>query len=157
METIETRYEQIKNMKKENPEKAQKIMLELAEKYIDVDLGKLWGVPMHKVSKLRRQLGIEKNSAGEVKQVFPPNTYTPEEGFTNGREIKPKEEQEKQYFDRRKSDKQKKIDLQAHGLTKDQLEKLLSIIDLSDGVVYNLSIEVTPQKQTGEKNDRQVV
>lgn len=145
---METKYEELKRLQKENPEKAQKMMINLAEKYIDKDLVKLWGVPHHKVSKLRRQLGVEKNSAGEIQQIFPPNTYTPEEGFTNGRVI----EKEIRH-DRRKTDKEdNRINLSASGLTKEQLQQMLKVVEfLSKNKAYSVNINIKPLEDRQEK------
>jgi len=126
------KYNQLLDMKENNPEKAQEEMRKLSIEYTDKDLASLWGVTTNKVGNLRRELGIMKNSAGNIQAVYPPGSYDAKEGFK--RKIDCEEEKEVSVSSG------SEVKLQMSDLTKEQVVQFMGVIDSLPEGYYDLTL-----------------
>jgi len=140
------KYKELLEMKNTDPEKAQEEMRKLAIEYTDKDLANLWGVSPNKVGFLRRELGISKNSAGDIQAIYPPGSYDSKKGFKREVDVPEKEKEESLTGE---------VMLQMSDLTKAQIQQFMGLVDsLPDGH-YDLKI-VNKSLPSQKKNSQAV-
>ena len=151
---MEAEYQQLIQMKEENPEKAQEIVRELSLKHTDRDLANLWDVTPSKVGNLRRDLGIMKNSGGNIQAIYPPGSYKPETGFRRSNA------QKREPVFTRSSDVVRgdsALSLNFSNLSKEQIKNFISLIESLPEGKYDLKLEVRSKAEKSEEKTNHAV
>jgi len=144
---MKAEYHELIQMKEENPEKAQEIVRDLSLKHTDRDLANIWDVTVSKVGNLRRDLGIMKNSGGNIQAIYPPGSYTPETGF---RKSNAKKKEPTFVESEVVSDRESALSLNFSNLTKEQIKNFISLIESLPEGKYDLKLEVKSKESKSE-------